>query len=100
MYPLSEVLFLVTCATICSCGRIETRIATASANIGWIVADRSFPGQTKFKNVNTILKIVRRTEHADRSTFSTHDDISSAPRDAVQRSRMNSGRKDVPRASR
>jgi predicted transposase YbfD/YdcC len=60
-------------------GRIETRIATASANTSWIVSDRSFPGQTKFKNIRTIVKIVRRVEYADRSTFSTHYYISSAP---------------------
>jgi predicted transposase YbfD/YdcC len=65
-------------------GRIETRIATASANTGWIAPDRSFPGQTKFKNINTIMKIVRHTEHADRCTFTTHYYISSAPCDVVR----------------
>jgi predicted transposase YbfD/YdcC len=62
-------------------GRIETRIVTVSAKTAWIVSDRSFPGQTKFKNIQTIIKVVRRTEYADRSTFSTHHYISSAPAD-------------------
>ncbi len=59
-------------------GRIETRIVSASSNTGWIVSERSYPGQPKFKNIKTIIKIVRRTEHADRCTQTTHLSISSA----------------------
>lgn len=80
--PASETTTLTTLEK--GHGRIETRIATVSANTAWIVAGRSFPGQTKFKTIKTILKIVRRTGHADRSTFSTRYYISSAPPDIAR----------------
>lgn len=62
-------------------GRIETRIYTASNAVDWIEAERSYPGQPRFKGINTIVKVVNRTEHADRCTFETRHYISSAPLD-------------------
>ena len=62
-------------------GRIETRTYTASNVVDWIVSERSYPGQPRFTNVATIVKVDTRTEHADRSTFDTRTYISSAPRD-------------------
>ena len=62
-------------------GRVETRHYTASAVVDWIDADRSYPGQPRFKGIKTLLRIQSRTEHHDRSTFDTRVYISSAPLD-------------------
>ena len=65
-------------------GRIETRTYTASDTVDWIVSDRSYPGQPRFKTIKTIktiLKVHDRTEYADRCSFDTRYYISSAPRD-------------------
>lgn len=62
-------------------GRIETRVYTASRNVDWIAAQRSYPGQPRFTGIATLVKVDCRTEHADRSTFDTRYFISSAPLD-------------------
>lgn len=62
-------------------GRIETRIVCVSPHVDWITSERSFPGQTKFTGIRTIIRVVRRVEHADRCTVTTHLYISSAPCD-------------------
>jgi predicted transposase YbfD/YdcC len=62
-------------------GRIETRTYTASKNVGWIVSERSYPGQPRFTTIKTIVKVDSRTEHADRSTVDTRTYICSAPLD-------------------
>src|SRR6202790_77295 len=62
-------------------GRIETRTYTASKAVDWIVSARSYPGQPRFTNIKTIVKVDTRTEHADRSTFDTRTYICSAPLD-------------------
>src|SRR5207302_3673518 len=62
-------------------GRIETRTYTASANVDWIVSNKSYPGQPRFSNIRTLLMVQDRTEHADRSTFDTRYYIASATLD-------------------
>jgi predicted transposase YbfD/YdcC len=62
-------------------GRIETRTYTASSVVDWIVSDRSYPGQPRFTNIKTILKVFDRVEYADRCSFETRYYISSAPLD-------------------
>jgi predicted transposase YbfD/YdcC len=62
-------------------GRIETRIYTASCNVDWIESSKSYSGQPRFKNINTIVKVLNRTEYTDRCTFDTRLYISSAPLD-------------------
>jgi len=62
-------------------GRIETRTYTASSNVGWIVADRRYPGAPRFANIQTIVKVRARAEYADRCSFDTRYFISSAARD-------------------
>ena len=62
-------------------GRLETRIYTASSDVDWIASARSYPGAPRFKNINTLLKVVNRTEYADRCTIDTRLYISSAPLD-------------------
>lgn len=62
-------------------GRIETRIFTASGAVDWIASDRSYPGQPRWSGVNTILKVLNRTEYADRCTFDARYYICSAPLD-------------------
>jgi predicted transposase YbfD/YdcC len=59
-------------------GRIETRTYTASSNVDWIVSERSYPGQPRFKTIKTILKVHARTEYPDRCSFDTRFYISSA----------------------
>jgi predicted transposase YbfD/YdcC len=68
-------------------GRIETRTYTASGNVDWIVSDRSYPGEPRFTNIKTILKVYSRAEHADRSTFDTRYFISSASLDIERMAR-------------
>lgn len=60
-------------------GRIETRICTASSVVDWIASERSYPGEPRFRGIQTIVKLVNRTELADRCTIDTRLYISSAP---------------------
>ena len=62
-------------------GRIETRAYTASGVVDWIASDRSYPGQPRFANIKTIVKVHARAEYADRCSFDTRYYISSAPLD-------------------
>jgi len=62
-------------------GRIETRTYSASSVVDWIGSDRSYPGQTRFTNIKTILKVHDRVEYPDRCSFETRYYISSAPLD-------------------
>src|ERR1700681_4098604 len=62
-------------------GRIETRVYAASQEIDWIVSERSYPGQPRFTNIKTLVKVYSRAEHADRCTFDTRYFICSAPLD-------------------
>ena len=45
------------------------------------LSDRSYPGQPRFANIKTIVKIHTRTEYHDRCSFDTRHYISSAPLD-------------------
>jgi predicted transposase YbfD/YdcC len=60
-------------------GRIETRTYSASSNVDWIVSERSYPGQPRFKSIETILMVHARVEYPDRCSFDTRFYISSAP---------------------
>ena len=62
-------------------GRIETRLYTASKTVDWIAGDRSYPGKPRFHGIRTILRVVNKTEYAERCTFDTRLYISSAPLD-------------------
>ena len=62
-------------------GRIETRFYTASSDVDWITSDKSYPGQPRFKNIKTILKVYSRVEYPDRCSFETRYYISSAELD-------------------
>ena len=62
-------------------GRIETRIHTASSAVDWIKPEKSYPGQPKFKHINSILKVENRTEHKDHCTRDERLYISSLPLD-------------------
>jgi predicted transposase YbfD/YdcC len=59
-------------------GRIETRTYIASSDVDWIKSARSYPGQPRFSDIKTIIKIEERAEHSDRTTFDTRFFISSA----------------------
>src|SRR5215469_6747571 len=62
-------------------GRIEMRTYTASSNVDWIISTRSYPGEPRFTNIKTLVKVFSRVEYADRCTFETRFYISSAPLD-------------------
>ena len=62
-------------------GRIEMRTYTASSEVDWIVSDKSYPGEPRFSNIKTLVKVFSRVEYADRCTFETRYYISSAPLD-------------------
>jgi predicted transposase YbfD/YdcC len=62
-------------------GRIETRIYTVSGNVDWIASARSYPGEPRFTGINTLVKVLSRTEHRDHCTFDTRYFISSATPD-------------------
>ena len=62
-------------------GRIETRVYTASQEVDWIGSERSYPGQPRFSNIKTLVKVYSRVEYADRCTFETRYFICSAPLD-------------------
>jgi predicted transposase YbfD/YdcC len=62
-------------------GRIETRSYATSSKVDWIMSERSYPGQPRFKNIKTIVKVHARVEYADRCSFDTRYYISSAPPD-------------------
>jgi hypothetical protein len=47
----------------------ETRVYAASQEVDWIVSERSYPGQPRFTNIKTLVKVYSRAEHADRCTF-------------------------------
>jgi predicted transposase YbfD/YdcC len=59
-------------------GRIEMRTYTASSVVDWIVSERSYPGEPRFTNIKTLVKVLSRTEYADRCSFETRFYISSA----------------------
>ena len=65
-------------------GRIETRTYRASGCVDWLRPERSYPGMLRFKNINTLIEVNRRTELADRCTFDTRHYISSAPLDIAR----------------
>jgi predicted transposase YbfD/YdcC len=60
-------------------GRIETRVYTASKEVDWIKAEKSYPGQPRFEKIKTLVHVLNRTESADRCTFETRVYICSAP---------------------
>ena len=62
-------------------GRIETRTYTVSRKVDWIKSERSYPGQPRFTDIATIVKVEEHVEHADRTTSDTRYFISSAPLD-------------------
>ena len=62
-------------------GRIETRTYIASRNVDWLLSDRSYPGQPRFRGIKTIIKVEDRTEHPDKCTFDTRLFIASVDLD-------------------
>jgi len=62
-------------------GRIEMRTYAASDVVHWIGSERSYPGQPRFTNIKTILKVHDRVEYADRCSLETRYFISSAALD-------------------
>src|ERR1700738_3412417 len=57
-------------------GRIETRLYIASDEVDWIASDRKYPGEPRFTNIKTVVKVDSRTEYSDRSSTDTRFYIS------------------------
>ena len=57
------------------------RTYTASSKVDWIISTRGYPGEPRFTNIKTLVKVFSRVEYADRCTFETRFYISSAPLD-------------------
>jgi len=76
-------------------GRIERRTYTASKNIDWIQSDRSYPGQPRFRGVQTIIKVEDQTELADKCTYDTRFYIASIPLDIERIAKAIRGHWDV-----
>jgi predicted transposase YbfD/YdcC len=62
-------------------GRIETRVYAASGKVDWIVSARAYPGQPRFTNVRTLVRVQETAEQAGKTTTATRYFISSAPLD-------------------
>lgn len=60
-------------------GRIEDRRVTVCREADWLAGDRRFPGELRLPDAATVIRVVSRTELADRCRFETHYFISSAP---------------------
>lgn len=60
-------------------GRIEERFVTVSVETDWLDANRRFPGETRLPKARSIIRVVSRTQLADRSRFETRFFIASRP---------------------
>jgi len=60
-------------------GRIEERFVTVSVETDWLDASRRFPGETRLPKARSIIRVVSRTQLADRSRFETRFFITSRP---------------------
>jgi predicted transposase YbfD/YdcC len=81
-YASTAQLVLATFSTLeKDHGRIERRTYIASSEVDWILSDRSYPDQPRFKGIRTIIKVEDRTEYRDKCTFDTRFYIASVPLD-------------------
>ena len=60
-------------------GRIEERFVTVSVETDWLDANRRFHGETRLPKARSIIRVVSRTQLADRSRFETRFFIASRP---------------------
>jgi predicted transposase YbfD/YdcC len=65
-------------------GRIETRRATVSHDVGWFAGDRAAPGEPRFPGLATVAMVEAEVEEGDRNTRSRRFYISSATLSAAQ----------------
>lgn len=63
-------------------GRIEERCVTVAREVDWLTGERRFPGEFRFPDVASIVKVRSRTELKDRGRSDTRYYISSAPLEA------------------
>jgi len=59
-------------------GRIEQRTVSVLADVDWLNGFRRFPGERRFPNAKTIIRVAARAELSDRSRFETRYYIASA----------------------
>lgn len=60
-------------------GRIEERRVTVCRETDWLAGDRRFPGELRLPDAAAVIRVVSRTQLADRCRFDTRYFISSAP---------------------
>jgi hypothetical protein len=65
-------------------GRIEQRTVSVVQDVDWLDGDRRFPGEHRFPDAATIIRVQSRVELADRCRFETRYYISSALLSAEQ----------------
>ena len=65
-------------------GRIEQRTVSVVQDVDWLDGDRRFPGEYRFPDAATIIRVQSRVELADRCRFETRYYISSALLSAEQ----------------
>jgi hypothetical protein len=61
-------------------GRIEMRTYTTSLEVDWIASDKSYPGEPRFTNIKTLVKVHSQIEYADRCTLDALLQPVKAPR--------------------
>lgn len=62
-------------------GRIETRTYAISDQVDWIASARSYPGEPRFSDIRTLVRVQDVTEQAGKITTDTRFFISSAAAD-------------------
>ena len=65
-------------------GRIEDRRVTVCRETDWLGGERRFPGELHLPAAASVIRVVSRTELADRCRFETRYYISSAPLNAAR----------------
>jgi len=63
-------------------GRLESRRHLVSHEVGWLIADRRYPGEPRFPHLSTMAMVERRVERAGRSEIERRYYLSSAQLDA------------------
>lgn len=65
-------------------GRVEERHVTVCRQTDWLKGQRRFPGELRLPDAASVIRVVTRTELADRCRFETRYFISSASLDAAR----------------
>jgi predicted transposase YbfD/YdcC len=76
---------LATCTDLDKAhGRIEERTVSVAREVDWLSGERRFPGELRLPDVESLVRVVARTQLKDRSRCETRYYISSAPLTAAR----------------